>query len=238
MLHIPIKQQPDETTCGPTCLHTMYEFYKDGISLNDVIKQVEQFDDGGTIGALLGVHALERGYSVTTYSYNLQIFDPTWFGAETPFLIDRLEKQLEYKRTPKFEIVTNAYIRYLKLGGKLLFDDLRPYIISKFLKRNQPVIAGLSATYLYKSAREYGHDLEYDDLRGQPTGHFVLLHGYDKESREIFIADPINQNPLGQGQFYKMKIDRVINAILLGIVTYDANLIIITPKKRDKIPSL
>lgn len=232
MLHIPIKQQPDETTCGPTCLHTIYEYYSDGIGLNEVIKQVEKFDDGGTIGALLGLHALERGYRVTTYSYNLQIFDPTWFGAETPFLIDRLYKQLEYKRTPKFEIVTNAYIRYLELGGKLIFDDLRPSIISKYLKRNQPVIAGLSATYLYKSAREYGHDLEYDDLRGQPTGHFVLLHGYDKASREVHIADPINQNPLGEGQNYTMKIDRVINAILLGIVTYDANLIIISHKKK------
>ncbi len=234
MLQIPIKRQPDETTCGPTCLHTMYEFFGDDISLESVISEVEQFDDGGTIGALLGVHALERGYNVTTYSYNLQIFDPTWFGAESPFLIDRLETQLEYKRTPKFEIVTNAYIRYLKLGGKLLFDDLRPFIIRKYLNRNQPVIAGLSATYLYKSAREYGHDLDYDDVRGQPTGHFVLLHGYDKEAREVYIADPINQNPMGQGQFYKLKIDRVINAILLGIVTYDANLIIITPKSHKK----
>lgn len=232
MLHIPIKPQPDETTCGPTCLHTIYEFYNDRISLSDVIKQVEQFDDGGTIGALLAVHALERGYGVTAYSYNLQIFDPTWFGAESPFMIDRLKRQLEYKRTPKFEIVTNAYIRYLELGGKLIFDDLRPSIISKYLKRNQPVIAGLSATCLYKSAREYGHDLEYDDLRGHPTGHFVLLHGYDKETREIYIADPISQNPLGVGQCYKMKIDRVINAILLGIVTYDANLIIISPKTK------
>jgi len=66
----------------------------------------------------------------------------------------------------------------------------------------------------------------------------VLLHGYDKETREVHIADPINQNPLGEGQCYKMKIDRVINAILLGIVTYDANLIIITPQKRNNIPSL
>lgn len=234
MLHIPIKPQPDETTCGPTCLHTIYEFYNDQISLSDVIKQVEQFDDGGTIGALLAVHALERGYKVSAYSYNLQIFDPTWFGAETPYLIDRLKRQLEFKRTPKFEIVTNAYIRFLELGGKLFFDDLRPFIISKYLRRNQPVIAGLSATCLYKSAREYGHDLEYDDLRGQPTGHFVLLHGYDKETREIHIADPISQNPLGVGQCYKMKIDRVINAILLGIVTYDANLIIISPKRNKK----
>lgn len=230
MLQIPIKIQPDETTCGPTCLHTIYEFYEDSITLRSVIDEVIQFDDGGTIGALLGVHALESGYRAKIYSYNLQVFDPTWFGAEPPFLIDRLKKQLEYKKTPKFEIATNAYIRFLELGGKLLFDDLKPFIIRKYLQRNEPVIAGLSATYLYKSAREFGDNLDYDDIRGEPTGHFVVLHGYDKETREVYIADPINQNPLGKGQFYKMKIDRVINTILLGIVTYDANLIVITPK--------
>jgi len=232
MLEIPIKKQPDETTCGPTCLQTLYEFYNDPIGLQSVIEEVEQFDDGGTIGALLATHALSRGYSATIYSYNLQIFDPTWFGTESPFLIDRLEKQMQFKRSPKFEKVTQAYIRFLKLGGKLNFEDLRTVIIRRYLKKNQPIIAGLSATYLYKSAREYGPELEYDDLRGEPSGHFVLLHGYDKDTREVYIADPISKNPLGEGQLYKLKIDRVINAILLGIVTYDANLIIIKPKSK------
>ena len=61
MLQIPIKQQPDETTCGPTCLHAIYEYYGDPVSLDSVIEEVVQFDDGGTIGAYLGIHALERG---------------------------------------------------------------------------------------------------------------------------------------------------------------------------------
>jgi hypothetical protein len=128
------------------------------------------------------------------------------------------------------EIVTGAYIRFLELGGKLRFEDLRTGIIRQYLKKGQPLIAGLSATYLYRSKREFGPNLDYDDLRGEPTGHFVLLHGYTPETREISVADPISLNPLGEGPLYKMKIDRVLNAILLGIITYDANLIIITPK--------
>lgn len=38
------------------------------------------------------------------------------------------------------------------------------------MKNEQPIIVGLSATYLYKSAREFGANLDYDDLRGEPTG--------------------------------------------------------------------
>lgn len=230
MLKVPIKQQPDETTCGPTCLHSIYQFYENPIKLKTVIGQVHQFEEGGTIGALLAINALKRGYDATIFSYNLQIFDPTWFGQKSDVLVDKLKLQLKYKRSNKLRFASEAYIQFLELGGELRFEDLRSVIIRRYLKMDQPIIAGLSATYLYKSAREYGPDLEYDDIRGEPTGHFVVLHGYDKQTREVFIADPIKTNPMGNGQFYKMKIERVINAILLGIVTYDANLIIITPK--------
>jgi hypothetical protein len=230
MLKVPIKKQPDETTCGPTCLHTLYEYYNDPIGLQEVINEVHQFDEGGTIGALLACHALQRGYKATIYTYNLQIFDPTWTELKSDQLIGKLRQQMEFKKSKKFVVASEAYIRFLELGGKVRFEDLRSLIIRRYLKKGQPVIAGLSATYLYKSMREYGINSDYDDLRGEPAGHFVLLHGYDMETREIYIADPISKNPLGNGQLYKLKIDRVINAILLGIVTYDANLIVITPK--------
>ena len=230
MLLLPIYQQPDETSCGPTCLHSIYQYYEKPYSLDSVIEDVEHFEEGGTIGVLLANDALKKGFKATIYSYNLQIFDPTWFSLSRKEMIEKLKAQMAYKHSEKLKIASDAYIRFLELGGILKFEDLRSAIIRKSLKKNQPVIAGLSATYLYKSMREFGADLDYDDLRGEPSGHFVVMHGYDIETREVFIADPIKSNPTGNGTFYKMKIDRVINAILLGIVTYDANLIIITPK--------
>lgn len=229
MLQIPIKRQLDETSCGPTCLHTLYEFYDDSFPLETVYNEVQYLENGGTLGSLLALHALERGYKATIYSYNLQVFDPTWFNKDSAFIIDRLQKQMNFKKDKKLRVVANAYIDFLKLGGLMKFEDLRSNVITKYLKKKQPIIVGLSATYLYKSAREFGPNLDYDDLRGEPTGHFVLLHGYDPETREVFIADPVIKNPLDEGQLYKMNIDRVMNAILLGIVTYDANLIIIKP---------
>lgn len=230
MLTVPIHLQPDETTCGPTCLHSIYQYYEKPYSLNSVINDVEQFEEGGTIGVLLANDALTKGFNATIYSYNLQIFDPTWFSLSRLEMIEKLKAQLIHKHSEKLTIASEAYIRFLELGGRVKFEDLRSLIIRRYLKRNHPVIAGLSATYLYKSMREFGVDLEYDDLKGEPTGHFVVLHGYDSETREVYIADPVMSNPTGHGTFYKLSIDRVINAILLGIVTYDANLVIITPK--------
>jgi hypothetical protein len=230
-VNIPIKPQPDETTCGPTCLHSIYQYYQDPIALQEVIDEVLSLEDGGTLGALLAHHALKRGFKATIYSYNLQVFDPSWFTLEMDEIQEKLKEQLKFKDDRKLKIATEAYLKFLENGGKLRFEDLRSMIIRRYLKKGQPVIAGLSATYLYGSKREYGPNLDYDDIRGEPTGHFVVLYGYDMETRMVSIADPLNINPLNGGQFYQMKIDRVVNAILLGIVTYDANLIIISPKK-------
>ena len=94
-----------------------------------------------------------------------------------------------------------------------------------------PVLTGLSATYLHRTAREYGPTCEPDSVRGEPTGHFVVLCGYNKETREVLVADPLETNPVSGGNRYVVSIDRVICAILLGILTYDANLLIIEPRK-------
>ena len=71
--------------------------------------------------------------------------------------------------------------------------------------------------------------VDYDDLAGEPSGHFVVLAGYDKETRRVQVADPLKENPMGEGQTYWVDIDRLICAIMLGILTYDANLLILQP---------
>jgi hypothetical protein len=97
-----------------------------------------------------------------------------------------------------------------------------------------PVLTGLSATYLYGCARETGeYTLREDDVRGVPTGHFVVLCGYDRESREILVADPHQENPLFRSHYYEVSVDRALGAILLGIITYDANLLILERKTRE-----
>ena len=44
-----IKREPDDTTCGPTCLHADYRYYDDAISLQNVISETLQLAGGGTL---------------------------------------------------------------------------------------------------------------------------------------------------------------------------------------------
>jgi hypothetical protein len=92
------------------------------------------------------------------------------------------------------------------------------------------VIAGLSATYLYRAVRDVPETNADDDVRGEPVGHFVVLTGFRRDTREVLIADPLKVNPLVRSRYYAVRVQRLIAAILLGVMTYDANLLIIEPK--------
>lgn len=226
--------QPDDVTCGPTSLHAVYDYYNDNISLDQVIKEVTYLEDGGTLAVMLGTHALGRGYKTRIYTYNLKMFDPTWLLTKETNIVEKLHQQAKYKRGKKFLHATEAYIDFLERGGELVFEDLTPALIYRYFKKNIPILAGLSATYLYQSIRESstinGHATG-DDVRGYPQGHFVILCGYDEGNNHIIVADPYKQNPISKDNYYLVKVQRLINSIMLGIITYDANFLIIEPGK-------
>jgi hypothetical protein len=191
-------------------------------------------DEGGTLGVLLGCHALRHGFRATIFTYNLQVFDPTWFRPPFGRLSAKLREQMAAKDVPKLHTATRAYLEFLEGGGEILMEDLTANLIRKYVKREVPVLTGLSATYLYQDPREIGRISVPDDVRGSPAGHFVVLCGYDALTRGVLIADPLMPNPMARGHHYVIGLDRVICAILLGILTYDANLLIIEPPRKQR----
>lgn len=233
-LRVDILPQPDDFTCGPTCLHALYRYFGETLPLERVIAEVPMLEGGGTLDVLLANHALARGYSARVYTYNVQMFDPTWFNGRRNDLAQRLRLQMEHKDSQRLRVATEAYLLFLERGGELRFEELTSALIRKYLSREVPILTGLSATYLYGTAREYGPEGRPDDVRGRPAGHFVVLCGYDRETREVLVADPLHTNPLSRTNQYMVGIERVICAILLGILTYDANLLIIEPRDTRK----
>jgi hypothetical protein len=236
-LDVEILPQPTETTCGPTCLHAIYRYFGDRVSLDRIASEIPYLAEGGTLAVMLGSHALRRGYRARIYTYNLHIFDPTWFLHPGIDLKKFLRAQKKFKRNSKLRLASDAYIDFLENGGEIVFEDLTPQLLKKYLEKDQPILTGLSATYLYRSAREIGETNEYNSVEGEPSGHFVILSGYDKRMRKLLVADPFDLNPFAGSNYYWVDVQRVISSILLGIVTYDANLLIIDPIDKKKKPN-
>jgi len=180
-------------------------------------------------------HALRRGFDATLYTYNLDVFDPTWFVRDGADISERLSAQMREKDEPKLNTATKGYLEFLALGGEIRFEDLTTALIRKYLNRSIPILTGLSATYLYRSIREVGLTGADDDVRGEPAGHFVVFYGYDRLERSVLVADPFEPNPVSGGHYYSINIDRALCSILLGVLTHDADFLIIRPKKERGI---
>jgi hypothetical protein len=233
-LPFEICRQPDLASCGPTCLHSVYRYLGDELLLAQVIEECRSLESGGTLDVFLACHALKRGYAARIYTYNLLVFDPTWFADPVADIAAKLRQQAAFKQDPRLQVATEGYLKFLQLGGELRFRDLTPALIRGYLSRGIPIITGLSSTYLYRAPREYGPDDDDDDIRGEPAGHFVVLSGYDRERRAVLVCDPLLPNPVAPRHEYPVEVARVIASILLGILTYDANLLIIQLKPRRR----
>jgi hypothetical protein len=225
--------QPDDVTCGPTCLRKVYDFYGLTLALDEVIGELERNEDGGTLAVFLGTAALRRGFQARIFTYDLRIFDPTWSGLSMPALIEKIRARLPYLEREKTLRAAHAHLAFLELGGEICFDELTPTLLKRILDRDHPVLAGLSATYLYRMPRErhdpLTNELIDDDVAGMPTGHFIVVSGYEHWGRRFVVRDPSAYAPLSADGRHVVDAQRLTNAILLGDLTYDAVLLEIWP---------
>ena len=231
-LQLHVRQQPDDVTCGPTCLQAVYDFYGVTMEVEDVVASVRSLDHGGTLGVLLGLDALDRGFDATLFTYNLDIFDPSWFGSPKADLRLELRRQLGVRTEPRLLTAIEAYVDFVDRGGVVEHQELRPQLISDAVRSGCPPITGLSATYLYGCPREVfdGRRSTYDDVRGEPVGHFVVVSGVDSAKGQFRVSDPYRENPLHDSGTYWVSPDRLTGAILLGVTTYDGNVLFVRPR--------
>ncbi len=232
LLDVRVLPQPTDSVCGPTCLHAVYRYFGRKQPLEELIAEIPVLPDGGTLAVNLGSHALKNGFRASIISSDLRLFDPTWFR-EGVDLSQKLREQSGKKSGRRLEIATQAYIEFLQLGGVVKLESINLSLLRSFIDRGLPVLAGLSATYLYDCPRELA-DGTYDDVLGEPSGHFVVVQGYDVDGEHVTIADPLEDNPGFDDRYYSVHIERLLAAIHLGIITYDANVLVIEPLPNEQ----
>lgn len=230
-IQLPVERrpQPDDVTCGPTALWQVYRYYGLDLELDEVIAETPRNPDGGTLAVYLGVAALKRGFHPTLYPYSLQVFDPTWKDLSREALLDKLrQRSARVRERPRLQRILGAWIELLEQGGSVRFREFSRDLLVELLAEGRPILTGLSATYLYQTPRELGPD--YDDVGGEPVGHFVVVSGYDPDADEMIVCDPSTHIPfVHRAGLYPVKTDRLIRSILLGLYTYDAVLMVLDP---------
>jgi len=224
-----IDPQPNDSSCGPTCLHAVYRHLGIEIELSDLVHTIQPVAGGGTIAANLGIDALNRGFKAHLHCFDLRIFDPSWFELNRLELASKVRQTLPYQ-TGKLQACIQAHLEFLELGGTIGFGDLNPSLLGGYIKRQIPVIAGVSASWLYRSPREreeHGSVVE-DDIAGRASGHFVVVTGYRSDSAIFTLSDPWPQRRFeSQNLSYEVSTWCLYSSILLGVESFDGNLLVI-----------
>jgi hypothetical protein len=230
LLEVPRFEQPDDVTCGPTCLAKVYQYYGFARPLEAVIGETPRNPDGGTLAVNLGISALRHAFRPTIYPFGLRVFDPTWAHLSREALIAKLDARAAAVDSRKLERAVAAYAEFLRLGGRVRFTELTPRLLVSILRRGHPILTGLSATYLYGTSREAQE--RYDDIAGNSAGHFVVVCGYRPRTGGFVVTDPFRNVPLSRTGRYTVPAGRLIAAILLGDQTYDAVLLTLGTRRR------
>lgn len=229
-LEVAMSKQPDDESCGITCLSAIYGYYHHPVTLDALRGQIEHWRTGGTVGVNLARHALGSGFEVELYTYNIKIFDPTWKNLSPQEMEKKLKLRARKVRGKKQKKVIGFYLDFLRRGGVLKFDDLDESLMDRLFKAKRPILCGLSATYLYQNMRETADNQE-NDIVGQPVGHFVVVSGWDAAAHSVIINDPLRKNPISETGTYSLPFTKFSNAVMLGILTYDENLLVIWKKQ-------
>ena len=237
VLNVPRYAQPDDVSCGPTCLAQVLAWYGDHRPIPALMARTPTTPDGGTLAVHLGQVALDLGYRARLHPFGARVFDPTWWELEDEEIALRLAQRAEGLQSPTARAEVEAWLRFLVSGGYIDFHEPSAKVLVRILSKGRPIICGLNATWLYREARTNPVTNADDDVHGHPMGHFVTVVGYTGRGLHFHVNDPSEEASVAvtgnsahedPGR-YPLRSDRLIHAILLGDATSDAVLLEIWP---------
>ena len=229
-LAVPPLVQPDDVSCGPTCLAAVLQFHGIETNLTRVRAATPKNADGGTLAPYLARAAMAHGLKVRCHPFAVQVFDPTWWDLPADEVTARLRRRTHGLRPGRLRRVHDAWLAYLEAGGMLSLGELLGGELVAAIDAGHPLICGLSITWLYQEPRERPEDNVDDDIHGSPVGHFVVINGYTDGGATFLITDPWPQPPFDRdGGVYTVSRRRLTQAILLGDATHDAVVVEVLP---------
>jgi hypothetical protein len=210
----------------PDLLAQVYRFLGYERAVDEVISDTRRNADGGTLGVYLGISALRNGFRPTIYTYNLRIFDPTWRRLSPPEISGKLRERRRFVRSRRLKRAIAAYVEYLGMGCRVPVFRARCGFLVGLLQTGHPILTGFerNVPLWVRSRTQRGVRRRF---AASPRGISSSCAGYYPRSDRFVVRDPSSNIPFSRNGKYTVEARRLIAAILLGDVTYDANLLVL-----------
>lgn len=209
--------QTSEINCGPTALAQLLSYY--GAELTpEKIETKTVMAKNGTLDGYLGQAAAVFGYKTKITPQNMFVFDPTWYKLPQDKLTEKLQKFRETAKDKDVRFSIDGYLGFLKAGGKIEFKILSKELLARKTAKH-PILIGFCLNCIYNDERPMAPD------QGYRYTHFVIINGYDPKSDKFSIVDPYHTIPFAKSGRYKVKSDKLIQAMLLAEAMRDCTII-------------
>ena len=144
--------QPDDLSCGPTCLAQVYRYYgHDKRAVRTVIDETARNPDGGTLAVYLGVSALRNGFGAASTRTTCGSSIPP--GGSSPAAIAQAGEAAPAPgrpARPKLQRSRAAYIEFLGPRRQGALPELTRELMVRILAAAVTPSSRVGATYLYR----------------------------------------------------------------------------------------
>jgi len=216
MTTFPNKMQKiGSSTCGPLCLLNIYNHLGVETTLEKILKDLKINDSKATYITQLSGHVQKMGLKAVLLMSNPFIISPEWKDLPRKNIIEKLGKWLVYSKSLKSKSDTQVrslknaeyLVSYLKNGGDLRIVDLTTKLMDDFLDRRYILLSCLEQSWLWEK-RKIKNKAEFDDIKGQARGHFVVVYG--QSGSDYKVSDPYPTGLPGKEGLYEINKDKFL----------------------------
>lgn len=209
----PNQQQKVGTkTCGPSSLTNIYAHFGKEVGLEKILNDLKVKDDETTYLPQLARHIQQNGLATQVLSSCPFNMSPDWKDLDKSSLIENLKAWTTHHHKNPWIKDALFLLYYLEEGGRVNLVDLSTKLIDEELTKGNVVLCCLEESWLW-GKRKVSNVVEYDSIRGEPRGHFVVVYG--QKDDEYLVSDPYPTNlPERQG-LYSVSKDKLLVSVLV-----------------------
>ncbi len=198
--------------CGPVSTYNIHKYFGTKITLPEILKDLGVTLKSLTFPSQLANHLRRQSYIVEVLTSCSYVVSPQWMGKPSSSIIDQLTKWCGYNKKSTWLKGATLLLEYMKDGGKVTVLNLTTKVLDDYLDQGYVILACLEESWLW-GKRKIADKNIFDDVKGNPRGHFVVL--YDKNDHDYRVSDPYPTGLPGREGTYTVSKDTVLTSILL-----------------------
>ena len=206
------KQKVGDSTCGPSCLVAIYESLGEKVDKQTILNELNISDSDYTYLPQIARHMLKRNLEIKLISPNSYVFSPEWAQLSREQVITELRDWIVLNAKNEWLLTAIHSLFFLEEGGTVEITDLTTELLDSHLDAGWSLLCLVEPSWLW-GKRKIAKKAEYDSVRGNADGHFIVV--YDRTETEYIISDPYPTSLPGKEHTYQVDKARLITATYL-----------------------